>query len=87
MRHQEHDRKKRERAADHATGDSQRSFVERRLSALERDERAGNKRGMNSRLIDRFVDDITKHRRESDFERELHVRGISERVRLVVRPQ
>jgi len=74
VRHQKHDRKKRERTADHATEDSQRSFVERRLSAFERDERASDERGVDSRLIDRRISDVTKHRWESDFERELHMR-------------
>ena len=41
VRHQEYDGEKRERSADHATDDSQSSFVERCLSAFQRDERAG----------------------------------------------
>src|SRR6266853_3419813 len=40
--HEEYDGEKRERSADHATDDSQRSFIQRCLSALEREEGAGN---------------------------------------------
>jgi len=67
VRHQKHDREKRERPADHATDESQRSFVERRLSAFERDERASDERGVDSRPINPFIDDVAEHRSESDF--------------------
>src|SRR6266581_4389769 len=79
--HEEYDGEKRERSADHATDDSQRSFIQRCLSALERDECAGNERGVDSRPIDRLINDVTEHRGESDFEGEMHVRRISECVR------
>ena len=81
VRHQEYDRKKRERAADKATDESQSSFVQRRLSALQRDESAGNERCVDARPIDRLINDEAEHRGESDFEGEMHVRRIRERVR------
>src|ERR1700730_10284410 len=79
--HKEYDGEKRERAADHATDESQSPFVERRLSAFQGNERAGNKRGVDSRPIDRLINDVAEHRRKSDFEGEMDVRGIRERVR------
>ena len=81
VRHQEYDGKKRERAADKATDESQSPFVQRCLSALQRDESAGNERGVDARPIDRLINDEAEHRGESDFEGELHMRGISKRVR------
>src|SRR5206468_7515758 len=53
VRHKEYDGEKRERTADHATDDSQRSFIERCLSAFERDECAGNECRVDSRPINR----------------------------------
>src|SRR6266581_6065761 len=41
MWHEEYDGEKRERSTDQTTDDSQSPFVQRCLSALERDERAG----------------------------------------------
>jgi len=74
------DREKRERAADHATNDSQSSFIERCPSALQSDEGAGDERRMDSRPIDRLVNDVAEHRGEGDLEGEVHVRGIGKRV-------
>ena len=79
--HKEYDGEKRERSANHAARDSQSSLVERCLSALERNERAGDERRMDSRPIDRLINDVAEHRCESDFEGEMHVRRVRERVR------
>jgi len=79
--HEEYDGKERERSADDATDESQSPFVESCLSALQRNERAGDECGVDSRPINRLINDEAKHRGESDFESELHVRGVRERVR------
>src|SRR6266404_1226065 len=81
VRHEKDDGEKRERSADEATDDSQSAFVKRRLSALQRDECAGNERRVDSRPIDRLINDEAEHRGKSDFEGEMHVRRISECVR------
>src|SRR6266481_3239942 len=76
VRHEKDDGKKRKRSADYAPDDSQSAFVKRRLSALERDECAGNERRVDSRPVDCLINDVAEHRGESDFEGEMHVRGI-----------
>src|SRR4051812_35498359 len=81
VRHEEHDGEKSERAADKTTDEPQSPFVERGLSAPERYECTGNERRMDSVPIDRLVNDVAEHRGEGDFECEMRVRRISERVR------
>src|SRR4029077_9866766 len=71
--HKEDDGEKRERTADHATDESQRSFVERRLGALQRYERTGDECRVDSRPIDRLINGVAEHRGESNFEGEMHV--------------
>ena len=44
-------------------------------------KRAGNKGGMNSKPIDRHIEDVTDHRRERDLERETDVGRIRECIR------
>ena len=81
MRHEEDDGEKRECSADHTADDPEHTFVQRRIGAFQRDESAGDERGVDSRPINRLINDVAEHRGKSDFEREMHMRGISERVR------
>jgi hypothetical protein len=54
--------------------------VQRRTGAFQRDESACYECGVDSGPVNRHIKDVTKHRCESDFEREVHVCGIAKRV-------
>src|SRR5207253_10148311 len=56
-------------------------LLEGRTGAFQRNECAGNERGVDTRPVNRHRKDVTKHRCEGDFEREVHVRRIGERIR------
>ena len=81
VRHEEDDGEKRECSADHTAADPEHTLVQRCTGAFQRDERAGDERGVDSRPINRLINDVAEHRGESDFEREMHMRRIGERVR------
>ena len=81
VRHEEDNGEKRECSADDTAADPEHTLVQGRTGAFQRNERAGDERGVDPRPVNRRINDVTKHRCEGDFEREVHVRGIGERVR------
>ena len=81
VRHEKDDGEERECSADHTAADPEHTFVQGRTGAFQRNERAGDQRGVDSGPVNRHIKDVTKHRGEGDFEREVHVCGIGERVR------
>ena len=81
VRHEEDDGEQRECSADHTAADPEDTLVQRCTGAFQRDESAGDQRGVDSRPVNRHINDVAEHRCEGDFEREVHMRGISERVR------
>src|SRR5262249_11310103 len=50
------------------------------LGASQRNKNTGDERGVNPGPVNRCIENITKHGRESDLEREVDVRWISKRV-------
>src|SRR6476620_3059524 len=81
MRHEEADGEKRECSADYTAAHPERTFVQRRTGAFQRDESASDERGVDSRPINPFINDVAEPRSKSNFEGEMHVRRISESVR------
>jgi hypothetical protein len=55
--------------------------VQRRTGTFQRDERAGDECGVDSRPINALINDVAEHGGKSNFEGEMHMRRISESVR------
>ena len=81
MRHEEDDGEERECSTDDAAADPEHTLVQRRTRGFQRNKRTGDQRGVDSGPVNSHIKDVTKHRCEGDFEREVHVRGIGERIR------
>src|SRR6266446_741318 len=81
MRHEEDDGEYRECSADYTAAHPEHTLMQRRTGAFQRDKSASDECGVDSRPINPLINDVTEHRRESDFEREMHVCWIGKRVR------
>ena len=81
MRHEEYDGEERECSSDHTAAYSEHALVKGRTGTFQRNERAGDECGVDPGPVNRRIKDVTEHPCEGDFEREVHVCGIGERVR------
>src|SRR5712692_2889612 len=80
MRHEEDDGEKRECSTDYTAAHPEQTLMQSRAGAFQRNERAGDQGGVDPEPVNRHIRDVTKHRCERDFECEMHVCRIGERV-------
>ena len=80
VRHEEDNGEECECSANDTAANPEHTLVQGRTRGFQGNESAGDECGVDSRPVNGHIKDVTKHRRESDFEREVHVCRIGKRV-------